>query len=432
MNLAILPTPTAVLAVQSAPSFTTASPGRGRGYSKQGQSRHCTHCGRNNHTVDTCFAKHGYPPGWKSKKASVNQISATTSLSEELNSSAVSEALFSLSKDQLANLIALLPNAKPIAIVVSSANLVSSHNIYVQPSSGTAPWLLDSGTTDHFTCSLHWFSSFQSIKSVPVSLPNGKTVVAFYKGTIVLTDSLILHNVLYVEHFSVNIISVTKLTKALDCRAVFTHNLCFLQMNTCLKIIGTAKEFKVTHDVHIINMLPTPLLNNHSPHFHVYHAHPDLSNLRVFGTLCFASTLQAHKTKFQSRAKKCIYLGHPFGTKGFLLFDLHTREIFVSRHVIFYETIFPYHDHTSSFSVDSIFPPNLPVIDINSDVIHSAPISSIPLTESNSSGTEAPIVVSSSIDDHSVSAPSSPISASLPVDSAASNAIPVASVFSCS
>ncbi|XP_061372281.1 uncharacterized protein LOC133314771 [Gastrolobium bilobum] len=25
----------------------------------------CTHCGKVNHTVDTCFEKHGYPPGYK-------------------------------------------------------------------------------------------------------------------------------------------------------------------------------------------------------------------------------------------------------------------------------------------------------------------------------------------------------------------------------
>lgn len=27
----------------------------------------CTHCGRTNHTVETCFVKHGYPPGFKKK-----------------------------------------------------------------------------------------------------------------------------------------------------------------------------------------------------------------------------------------------------------------------------------------------------------------------------------------------------------------------------
>ncbi|KAI5392010.1 hypothetical protein KIW84_076700 [Lathyrus oleraceus] len=33
-------------------------------------SRHnkaCTHCGRTSHTVETCFVKHGYPPGFKNK-----------------------------------------------------------------------------------------------------------------------------------------------------------------------------------------------------------------------------------------------------------------------------------------------------------------------------------------------------------------------------
>ncbi|XP_050890758.1 uncharacterized protein LOC127096199 [Lathyrus oleraceus] len=33
----------------------------------RGQNRVCTHCGRNNHTIDTCFIKHGYPPGFKNK-----------------------------------------------------------------------------------------------------------------------------------------------------------------------------------------------------------------------------------------------------------------------------------------------------------------------------------------------------------------------------
>ncbi|XP_061354958.1 uncharacterized protein LOC133299505 [Gastrolobium bilobum] len=35
--------------------------GRGRG------TRLCTHCGRTNHTVDTCYAKHGYPPGFRNR-----------------------------------------------------------------------------------------------------------------------------------------------------------------------------------------------------------------------------------------------------------------------------------------------------------------------------------------------------------------------------
>ena len=38
-------------------------------------------------------------------------------------------------------------------------------------------------------------------------------------------------------------------------------------------------------------------------------------------------------------------LGNPFGTKGYRLLDLKTHHIFVSRDVIFHETIFPFHQH---------------------------------------------------------------------------------------
>lgn len=44
--------------------------GRGRGNQGRGQSgKLWTYCGRNNHTVDTCFHKHGFPPGYKPRGA---------------------------------------------------------------------------------------------------------------------------------------------------------------------------------------------------------------------------------------------------------------------------------------------------------------------------------------------------------------------------
>ncbi|KAK2391726.1 putative mitochondrial protein [Trifolium repens] len=56
--------------------------GNGRGQN-QGATRVCTHCGRTNHTVEKCFVKHGYPPGFqnRSKNPSVNSTSSAETYS---------------------------------------------------------------------------------------------------------------------------------------------------------------------------------------------------------------------------------------------------------------------------------------------------------------------------------------------------------------
>ncbi|MCH79837.1 retrovirus-related Pol polyprotein from transposon TNT 1-94 [Trifolium medium] len=101
-------------------------------------------------------------------------------------------------------------------------------------------------------------------------------------------------------------------------------------------------DYAISHAVHIINRLHTPFLTNKSPYQVVYNELPDISTLKFFGSLCYAATLSAHRKKLDSRSRKCLNLGFKFGVKGHVLFDLKTREIFVSRDVIFFEHIFPF------------------------------------------------------------------------------------------
>ncbi|KAI5418663.1 hypothetical protein KIW84_043041 [Lathyrus oleraceus] len=101
-------------------------------------------------------------------------------------------------------------------------------------------------------------------------------------------------------------------------------------------------NFCVQHAIHLINRLPTPLLNSKCPHEVLFSEPPSLIHLKVFGCLGYASTLTNHRTKFDSRARKCIFLGYKDGTKGFILYDLHSNTTFVSRNVVFYENTFPF------------------------------------------------------------------------------------------
>lgn len=46
--------------------------------------------------------------------------------------------------------------------------------------------------------------------------------------------------------------------------------------------------------------------------------------------------------KFASRSKKSVFLGYPFGKKGWRVYDLETRKISISRNVLFCEDKFPF------------------------------------------------------------------------------------------
>lgn len=91
---------------------------------------------------------------------------------------------------------------------------------------------------------------------------------------------------------------------------------------------------------YLINRTPTPLLDGKTPYELLYRKKPHLDNLKGLGCLCYAH----YKTrdKFDERGKRCIFIGYPHSKKGWKVYDLKERWVFVSRDIIFYENVFPY------------------------------------------------------------------------------------------
>jgi len=238
--------------------------GRGRGSyngtrgQNQGITRTCTNCGRHNHTVETCFLLHGYPPGYQNK----GPKSANLTVSEQKNTDAVqnqgsahSPSLNSI-QEQYNQILQLLQHSN---LQASTSNTISTmpqptvNSVISLPAAYTSTstpiigkkstlWVIDSGATDHITHCLQNFSSFYNIPPISMSLPNGNTIVTTIAGTVSLSNSLILHNVYYIPDFNINLISISQFLKTSNASFLFSLDTCSIVQILNQRVIGTAKK----------------------------------------------------------------------------------------------------------------------------------------------------------------------------------------------
>uniref|UniRef100_A0A2N9I718 Integrase catalytic domain-containing protein n=1 Tax=Fagus sylvatica TaxID=28930 RepID=A0A2N9I718_FAGSY len=109
--------------------------------------------------------------------------------------------------------------------------------------------------------------------------------------------------------------------------------------------------------VYLINRMPTPTLNLSSPYHKIFQTPPNYSKLRVFGCLCYPWLRPYTSHKLESRSKPCVFLGYSLTQSAYYCLDPSTSRIYVSRHVKFVESQFPY----SSISGPSAAPHSNPI-----------------------------------------------------------------------
>ena len=124
---------------------------------------------------------------------------------------------------------------------------------------------------------------------------------------------------------------------------------------------------------HLINRTPMKVIKGSSPYQVLYGEEPQYNHLRVFGSLCYTHLRSRDKDKFGSRSRKCIFVGYPFGQKGWKVYDVDKKEFLISRDVVFYEDKFPWAHLSEALSVQSV--PLIPTDYSNSDwLFESTPV----------------------------------------------------------
>lgn len=99
---------------------------------------------------------------------------------------------------------------------------------------------------------------------------------------------------------------------------------------------------------YLINRKPLASLGNISPYKKFLGYSPNNSHLRAFGCVYFISTPQPGRTKFDSRAEPCIFVGYPNGQKAYKVYNAKTHKFNISRDIHFFEHHFPHHYKPSS------------------------------------------------------------------------------------
>jgi transposase InsO family protein len=101
-------------------------------------------------------------------------------------------------------------------------------------------------------------------------------------------------------------------------------------------------EHAVCTATHIYNRSPIRSLKWRTPHEIWSGGHiPDISYFRVFGCKAYVHVHKDNRKKLDPKAIEATFIGYEPGSKGYRLWDKHTRSVILSRDVKFDEDLFP-------------------------------------------------------------------------------------------
>ncbi|CAM8951545.1 unnamed protein product [Rhodiola kirilowii] len=368
----------------------------------------CDHCKRPWHTRDSCWKLHGKPANWKRKSGSDTKSGGDSHAFQASHSDPqLSSESLPFTKEQLEHLYKLfqpqsLNNSNPSCSLVQSGNPFTAA---IACTSSDNSWILDSGATDHMTGTSQFFSSYTPCAgNKKVKMADGSFATIAGKGTVIITPSLTLKNVLHVPLLSYNLLSDSTSGKMIggakqDCGLYLLSkgsNFERQDLPTCCNSISVSSDKKgIIHQsscnntpqqngvaerknrhllemvramsfktkvprylwgeavltaTYLINRLPSRILGFKTPIQMLTACFPTtrlVTNipLKVFGSVAFVHNHDPRRSKFDPKAHKCIFVGYPTNQRGYKCFDPVSKKMFVSMDVTFFENDLYYTSH---------------------------------------------------------------------------------------
>nr|GEU42808.1 hypothetical protein [Tanacetum cinerariifolium] len=214
-------------------------------------------------------------------------------------------------------------------------------------------------------------------------LPDGSSKTVTMVGKVQLTPSLVLTNVFYVPNFQLNDLFGPYKQAAFNgahylfiivddnIRATWTY-----LVHSKEQIPSLLGDYILTA-TYLINKMLVKILDWKSLYESFYGKPPTYDHLRVIGCLCYATNVKPHKDKFENKGAKSVFIGYPVNQKGDKLYNWETKEVFLSRDVVFEEQVFPFKQLDIGPSQQSC--PIYPVFDTHP--LEETVIPNIPLPE---------------------------------------------------
>jgi len=210
----------------------------------------CDHCNKSGHVKETCWKIHGKLANWKSSRLTndkdrhANTISLDDNRDKNTN---LSTETSRFTKEQLEILQKLL-NQNPLS---HSSMLVSGYELLAQKGKFSKAltiskrysslWIINSRASDHMIGDATLFNEYKCNKNPIVRIADGSSSQVKGIGLNKISRDMILNSILHVPKLDCNLISISKLTRDLNCVAKFFPNLCIFQDLDTAKKIGSAK-----------------------------------------------------------------------------------------------------------------------------------------------------------------------------------------------